>query len=601
MLRPVPNRLLAFTLLLSLFAAPSAQARSAKVDDLWARARSLIEQGQEERALEPIRQAVAEDPRDMEIQRTYQDLMQARGFASEVLEEARARRDREPTVADWHYLYGRATGQPVPAREAFERALSIDANHTWSLQGLGGVEAVEGKLPAAIERFKQSLALRSDDAETWNKLANVLLAAGRTAEAKEAWRTAMQRVPGDATAALNLGALLSLEGQLDEAITLLDRAVATSPGSPQAHTSLGYVLFKAQRFDEALAHFEAALAISPKDGETRAGRDFIAEVRSGRIPFAAFAPYEAALQAQEQDPALAVQKYKEVLALAPGFAMAQQNLGLALAALGKSDDAVAALRRATELAPKDVGPWLNLGSLHLAMRKIPEARVALSNALALAPKDVDALAALALCDLADGKGEAAAARYKSAIDLAPRDPLLWVQLAGAWGQVPDLPQAEKALRQALSLAPTLLDARVQLVACLRAQGRYDEAIKEITILEKSAPGHADLAAEKAALVAGKSAKAAEALPGKIHLLQIVVRDRAKADELAATLQKGGSFEALAARHSEGPERLRSGDAGWVDPKDLRPEIGGALQALAPGAHSGVIDLGGIYVIVKRGS
>ena len=192
------------------------------------------------------------------------------------------------------------------------------------------------------------------------------------------------------------------------------------------------------------------------------------------------------------------------------------------------------------------------------------------------------------------------AAYTKAIDLRPRDPILWVQLSSAQGAAGDLEAAATSVLEALEIAPGFADARVQLVAILREGRHFDEALAELEPLEAMSPGHPDIAAQRAALEAARDALAeAASKPGHIRLSRIYVRDQAAADALSGKLADERPFETLARDYGEGPERLRAGDIGFMDPADLRPELADVVTTLAVGDVTPVVDLGGAWVVIKR--
>src|SRR5262245_61590539 len=61
------------------------------------------------------------------------------------------------------------------------------------------------------------------------------------------------------------------------------------------------------------------------------------------------------------DPVLAEEQATEILKIAPDNARAQLALGLALAGQGRHENAIAALRRASELDPQSSEAWRALG------------------------------------------------------------------------------------------------------------------------------------------------------------------------------------------------------------------------------------------------
>ena len=577
----------------------SPAARGGELEDLVARSESLSQQGHDEAALVPLRDALRLAPNDLQLNRRYTDLMMRTGRGAEVAEEYRARRERRPQDPDAHYLFGRSSGDLAVARVEFDECLRLQPEHVWCLQGMAGVDAAEGKLDAAAQGYARALELRPDLAEVHNKAANLHLARGEREAAFTEWRAAIAADPTDYHAYMNMGAVMSGEGDLEGAAALLKQGVERAPANPLAHTNYGYILFKLQRFEEAEAHFAVALAINPRDRAVAGSRDLVRRVRAGEIPFAAYAPYEEALTAQMTDPARAVQKYGEVLLLAPDFGTAHMNLGLAHVALGDAEAGLRSLRKAVELQPEDPAALFNLGYLLLGMGELTEARTWLDKAYQADPEDIGVLNALAIAALGQRDADEAILWYRRALDLLPRDPRLWFELGSAQAASARFDDAVGSLRRALELAPGFVDARVQLVAVLREARRFDDALAELTRLEELAPGNADLKAQRAALEAARAQRRKLDASGGVHVAQIIVRDAALAQDLRQRLVDGADFAALAREHSVGAEGIHGGDVGRVQPADLRPEIATALATLAPGELSEVLDLGGVFLLVKR--
>ncbi len=596
--RAVRRPLLLLVLAVAL-AAPPAFADNSDADRAWRQALALIEQGLQGAAMEPMREARDLAPDNLWIHCDYQDLLKAQGYVVDVIEEYRVMRDASPSSANAHYLYGRATGDPAIAREEFGRALELDPGHVWAEQGLGGVSAVEGKLDEAVRHYEAALAMDPSRADVHNKLAGIHYATGNTDAAMAAWQAAIERSPDDYHAYLNMGAVLSMQGDLEGARELLAMAVQRAPGNPLAYVNHGYVLFKLQRYDEAIANFHAALAINPRDRTVAGSLEFVEQVKAGTIPFEAFAPYEKGLAASAADPAQAIQHFKEVILLAPGFAVAHMNVGLMQVTTGQVEEGLEALRKSVELAPDDVASRYNLGFVLLSLQQLGEAKPHLERARQIDPGDVDVLSALALAQLGLGELDASVATYVRALELQPRDPVLWVQKASAEAAQGDLSAAATSAREALEIAPAFVTARIQLVAILRQARRFDEALTELKPLEEMAPDHPDILAERAALESGRDALAASAAEGRVRLSRILVTDAAQAEAVRSKLGSGGDFGELARRYGVGSEKGRSGDIGFVDPDDLRDDLAGAVRGLGVGERTDVIDLGGSWVVLLR--
>lgn len=97
----------------------------------------------------------------------------ALGRKEEAFEHLKRSADLEPGRAETHHYVGvffLERGQLAAARDAFERALGIDANYYRSQLGLGLVELGEGRLEEAENRFRAVLRLNPGNADAQRKL-----------------------------------------------------------------------------------------------------------------------------------------------------------------------------------------------------------------------------------------------------------------------------------------------------------------------------------------------------------------------------------------------------------------------------------------------
>ncbi|MEN6318848.1 MAG: peptidyl-prolyl cis-trans isomerase [Syntrophaceae bacterium] len=88
-------------------------------------------------------------------------------------------------------------------------------------------------------------------------------------------------------------------------------------------------------------------------------------------------------------------------------------------------------------------------------------------------------------------------------------------------------------------------------------------------------------------------------PGKrVHAVQIIVREREKAEAILNRLKKGDDFGKVAKEESIGPEAVKGGDLGFVSQGVMPEEIDDALFSLKPDEISSVIKSPYGYHIVK---
>ncbi|MDR7101309.1 tetratricopeptide repeat protein [Croceicoccus sp. BE223] len=149
----------------------------------------------------------------------------------------------------------------------------------------------------------------------------------------------LRETPGDADALTLAGLVAQRTGRGDEAIVRFTAARDAEPGHPARHQNLAVALKGAGRFDDALAAFEEALRLRPG---------------------------HAATLANMASCLLAADRPAEALALIEGAADHPDlcnNRGVALARLGRRDEAAQAYARALALRPGHVETRLNLADV----------------------------------------------------------------------------------------------------------------------------------------------------------------------------------------------------------------------------------------------
>jgi len=151
----------------------------------------------------------------------------------------------------------------------------------------------------AAAHYQRALVLRPDFAEAHNNLGSLLLTLERPADALEHFRQATAMRPDLADAHNNLGNALAALDRNEQALTAYRDALALDPGLADAHAGAGIMLETLGQLDAARRAFETAVALAPRRGTFHRS---LANVKR----FAAGDPQLAAMEALEQDRALAV-------------------------------------------------------------------------------------------------------------------------------------------------------------------------------------------------------------------------------------------------------------------------------------------------------
>jgi tetratricopeptide (TPR) repeat protein len=311
--------------------------------------------------------------------------------------------------------------------------------------------AEEGEDPAAVAGRIQGSAVRAQLVAALDDWANV------TADPRRrAWLLAAARRadPGDWGDRFRDPAVW---GQR-EALERLAREAQVAELSPQLLRALGQALWGAGA--DPVPLMRAAQKRHPADFWLNF--DLGNALRAGGRPEEAVGYYLAALEVR------------------PGTGGVYNNLGLALRAQGDLAGAVACFRRAIDLDPKLAGPYHNLGLALGQKRDWAGAADAFRQAIALDPKHAQAYSDLGdvLRRQRDLGGAIAACRR--AIKINPKLAQAHCNLGHALADQGRTDDAIQADRTAIALDPSYARAHTGLGRVLLDKGRPDEAIRHFS-------------------------------------------------------------------------------------------------------------------------
>ena len=158
--------------------------------------------------------------------------------------------------------------------------------------------------------------------------------------------------------------------------------------------------------------------------------------------------------------------YREAIANAPDFAAAHGNLGNLLVGCGRLAEAEVALRRAHELSPDDAEALRNLAVCLLGMSRADEAQPLLERAAALAPRNGDIHDNLAQALRLRGQPMAAAERYRAAEAVIAGNYRAIANRALSLQDLGHFDEAEVLFQRALALKPDYALAHSNLLFCV---------------------------------------------------------------------------------------------------------------------------------------
>jgi protein O-GlcNAc transferase len=187
----------------------------------------------------------------------------------------------------------------------------------------------------------------------------------------------------------------------------------------------------------------------------------------------------------------ACEHYRRAVAAAPGYARAHLNLGVALEAIDRPQEAIAAYQAALAADPSDAYAHYNLGKLLFVRGALDPARKHLHDALKHRSDFPEAQVVLA--HVLDARGEAAEAATAFEIALRHRLEdfggwLAYGQLLRRLGRDAD---AQAALQRAASLEPGNADAHAALADLYQTRGEHSAAALHLEAVLKQRPDWVD--------------------------------------------------------------------------------------------------------------
>lgn len=222
--------------------------------------------------------------------------------------------------------------------------------------------------------------------------------------------------------------------------------VSSHPGDADARYLLGYTLFRENKPADSLKEYTEAARLHPPQAEILkiVSLDYV--LLNDYPDAERWSKYAVSLDAKDAGAWYelgrieytlnhfqeAINCFESSLKLDPASVKAENNLGLALEGLNRSDDALLAYRRALALQaglehPSEQ-PMLNLATLLIDRNQLQEARPLLEEASRIAPHDWKILAQLGRLNSEMGNLSAAESALEQAVAIEPQRASLHFQL-----------------------------------------------------------------------------------------------------------------------------------------------------------------------------
>lgn len=374
-----------------------------------------------DKSSETFEKALAQDPENQELRRSYADVLMQGGRTDASREQSKKILEADPQDGPTYLRLGqldRQTGKFDQARQELERARTLmpenlevpyqqalledsvgnedkaitivqgllkksespDGQYTLGeannraifLERLGLIYRSQSKYEQAIEAFKQVVTLGKSQAPRGEGLiVETLRLNHQPAEALKRAEEAVQRYPEDRPLKMLRASLVGEQGQVEQAVRELQGLLNNTPADRDTHLVIAQIYSQAKRFPEAEAAAQKVMELSPRADD------------QVRVLFILGSIYE-----REKKYDLAEQQFRKVLASDPLNGPAANYLGYMLADRGvRLEESVQYIQKALETDPNNGAYLDSLGWAYFKMNRLDLAEVNLEKAARLISDD----------------------------------------------------------------------------------------------------------------------------------------------------------------------------------------------------------------------
>ena len=246
-----------------------------------------------------------------------------------------------------------------------------------------------------------NLPIHADDgrAEERARMAEAMVTRDEIDAAEQWVKLAEPGYPKPAVLHFRVGRLLLVHHRPEAALAHFQRAADLEPGSAEVEYAMGQALVDARRYKDAIPHLEQALRGGVRvdlagydlararagTGDRAGALQTLQGVRPENTNDAVAWSALGQLAVQLQSPSLGAAFFNEAVRAAPMNAKPHQDLGLALAMMGRFPEAIAQFEQAAAIDPRDPAAQLNLAVAYAEAGRKADARARAEEALRLNP------------------------------------------------------------------------------------------------------------------------------------------------------------------------------------------------------------------------
>jgi putative PEP-CTERM system TPR-repeat lipoprotein len=447
--------------------------------------------------------AVTEPPRNKPLLVEAQSHLEA-GQGEKAVELLKKALTENPKDADARYMLGRLylmTQQGAPAEKEFRAAQSYGMNTPDVANQIGEALLLQRKYKEVLDQVQPTGVDPEHRAAAMALRGRAYLGMERLDEAQAAFEAAGELAPRSTTAKIGLARVLVQRRQTDTAMRLVDEALAIDPEATGARILKGEMLRMEKKLEPSLETFNAVLKSNPKQVEALLGRaaalidlDRDQEAQANIDTALELAPkhplglyLNALILTKKQDYAGAKAVLDRAGASLDGYLPAQYLKGATAYAQGNLEQAAAYLGAFVQAVPDNANGRRLLGSTLIRQSRFDEAVKVFEPLLAGENADARVYSLVATAEMGAEDYEAAIAHFRKAISLDPKESLYRTQLAVARIAAGQSDDAVKDLQAAVTADPEAKRPQLLLIRFHLFNKEFDKALGIISRMLKEKP------------------------------------------------------------------------------------------------------------------